>query len=161
MADPQDQPDHAGDAAPESAPGAGPTPPAPPDPAPGAAEPEKAVKKAAAKKAPAKAAKKAAKKAQKAPAKKAPAKKSPAKKAQPAVAKKVDPPLRAETNGQHAAGAKEAAAQAKSTVDAAKNPLAGAIDAPADRFPVPLAAVVVAVSLLALLLLRQLRRRGD
>lgn len=148
MADPQDRPDDTPDTAPDDAPGAGPTPPAPPAPpaekTPGKA-PEKAVKKAA-KKAPAKAAKKA-------PAKKAPAKKAPAKKA---PAKKAEPPV--ETNGQFADGAKVVAAQAKSTVAAARNPVAGE-SASDGGFPVPLA-VAFAVSLLALLLLRHLRRRG-
>lgn len=171
MADPQGRPDNTSGTEPddtlEDAPGAGPTPPAPPGPPtaeqapppadkpPADAPPEKAAKKAA-KKAPAKAAKKAAP-AKKAAAKKAPAKKAPAKKAPPA--KKTEPSPPVETNGQFAAGAKAAAAQAKSTVDAAENPMDGE-SAPGGGFPVPLAVAIV-VTLLALLLVRQLRRRGD
>ncbi|BCO33629.1 hypothetical protein MHEC_00620 [Mycobacterium heckeshornense] len=134
MADPQDHP--------EDAPGAAPTPPARPAAEPGPAAPadrkppgdqtpavkppQKAAKKTAVKKAPAKAAKDV-KKAPKAAAKKAPAKKSadrkpPAKKAAPAKADLPAAP-RVETNGQLAAGAKQAAAQAKSTVEAADNPV--------------------------------------
>ncbi len=182
MANPQDR----GDDTPEHAPGAGPTPPAaPPPPAepapprppehagPGPAEmatppakaPDKPVKKAPAKKAPAKAAKKqpAPKKAaaKKAPAKKAPAKKAPAKKVEPGAVKPTGGSAaspRIETNGQLAAAAKDVAAQAKSTVDAARNPVSGESGlASAGRSPVPLA-VAIAVSLLAWLLVRQLRR---
>ncbi|OJZ71910.1 nucleoid-structuring protein H-NS [Mycobacterium paraffinicum] len=146
MADPQDQPN--------SEPDGASTPP-----------PEK--------KPPAKAAKKAAKApAKKAPAKKAPAKKAPAKKApaKKAPAKSVEPPAKApapalevqqriESNGDLAAAAKDAAAQAKSTVDAANNPVSP--DAPIEvltqsRLPL---VVALAVSLLAILLIRQLRRR--
>ncbi|EUA56773.1 copper resistance CopC domain protein [Mycobacterium xenopi 4042] len=60
--------------------------------------------------------------AKKAPAKKSPARKPPAKKAAPA---KVEPPAsaRVETNGQLADGAKQAAAQAKSTVETADYPV--------------------------------------
>ncbi|MGO9350626.1 MAG: nucleoid-structuring protein H-NS [Mycobacterium sp.] len=137
MADPQDQPDGEPDGAP--------TPPAKEPPA-------KAVKKTAkapAKKAPAK----------KAPAKKAPAKKAPAKKAPP---KPAEQPLglaqRIETNGQLDA-AKDAAAHAKSTVESANDPVSSDAYPPAARTsPVPLA-VAVALSLLAILLIRQLRRR--
>jgi lysozyme family protein len=130
------------------------------------APPAKPAKKAPAKKAPAKpvkaakkgepaAPKKAAKKpsAKKAPAKKAAAKKAPVKKAQPAP-----PPV--ETNGQLAAAAKDAAAHAKSTVEAASNPVSGEASVPSTgRSPLPLA-VAIAVSLLALLVVRQLRRRA-
>jgi hypothetical protein len=182
MADPQDHPDDTPDTEPEHPPGAGPTPPAPPpSPAdnapakppehaaetstPSAKAPDKPAKKTPAKKAPAKAAKKAqqaapkkapAKKAaaKKAPAKKAPAKKAPAK-SQPA------PPPRIETNGQLAAAAKDAAAHAKSTVDAANNPVSGQVaESSAGRSPVSWA-VAIAISLLALLLARQLRRRAS
>lgn len=140
MADPQDQPN--------SEPDGASTPPEKKPPA-------KAVKKAAkapAKKAPAK----------KAPAKKAAAKKAPAKKA-PAKSPPPAPPLgiqqRIETNGQLAEAAKDAAAQAKSTVEGANNPVSPQV-APAvsGQSPVPLI-VAVALSLLAILLIRQLRRR--
>jgi hypothetical protein len=186
MADPQDHPDNVPDTEPEHPPGAGPTPPGagptspadnapakPPEHAaemstPSAKAPDKPAKKTPAKKAPAKAAK-AAKKAQqaapkkaaakKAAAKKAPAKKAPAKKA-PAKSQPAPPP-RIETNGQLAAAAKDAAAHAKSTVDAANNPVSGQVpESSAGRSPVPLA-VAIAISLLALLLARQLRRRAS
>jgi hypothetical protein len=141
MADPQDQPN--------SEPDGAPTPPEKKPPA-------KAVKKTAkapAKKAPAK----------KAPAKKAPAKKAPAKSAQPAPPKPAEQPLaiheRIETNGQLAAAAKDAAAQAKSTVEGANNPVSSDITAsPPSQSRVPLI-VAVTLSLLAILLIRQLRRR--
>lgn len=146
MADPQDQPN--------SEPEGAPTPPEKKPPA-------KAAKKAAkapAKKAPAK---KAA--AKKAPAKKAPAKKAPAKSPEPAPPKPAEQPLgvqqRIESNGQLAAAAKDAAAQAKSTVEAANNPVSpGVAPATSSQSPVPLI-VAVALSLLAILLIRQLRRR--
>lgn len=145
MAEAQDQPNSESDGA--STP--------PPEKKP----PAKAVKKAAkapVKKAPAK----------KAPAKKAPAKKAPAKKAAPkapeAAAKAAEPPVevqqKIDSNGDLAAAAKDVAAQAKSTVDAANNPVSP--DAPAavlGQSPVPLI-VALAVSLLAILLIRQLRR---
>lgn len=142
MADPQDRPE--GEAAA--------TPPAKKQPA----------KKAPAKKAPAKATKAPAKKA---PAKKAPVKKAAAKKIAPApepveapAAPPVDLPQHAETNGQLAA-AKDVAAQAKSTVERARNPLPADEPAPSSlQSPVPYA-VALALSLLALLLVRQLRRR--
>lgn len=149
MADPQDQP--------SSEPDGASTPPPEKKP------PAKAVKKVAkapAKKAPAKKAP-----AKKAPAKKAPAKKAPAKAAEPPAspASAVEPPLevrqRIETNDGLAAAAKDAAAQAKSTVDAANNPVSPSVPAAALRqSPVPLI-VALAVSLLAILLIRQLRRR--
>ena len=147
MADPQDQPN--------SEPDGASTPPEKKPPA-------KAVKKAA--KAPAK----------KAPAKKAPAKKAPAKKAPAKKAPAKSPPARApesrpqqplgiqqriETNGELAAAAKDAAAQAKSTVEGANNPVSPEIAPSASsQSPVPLM-VAVALSLLAILLIRQLRRR--
>lgn len=151
MADPHDQPNSEPDG--ESTPPPEKTPPA------------KAAKKAAkapAKKAPAK--KVPAKKApaKKAPAKKAPAKKAPAKSAEPpakAPAPALEVQQRIESNGDLAAAAKDAAAQAKSTVDAANNPVSP--DAPIEvltqsRLPL---IVALAVSLLAILLIRQLRRR--
>ena len=140
MADPQDQPD--------SEPDGASTPPAKKPPA-------KAVKKTAkapAKKAPAK----------KAPAKKAPAKKAPAKSPEPTPPKPAEQPLglqqRIETNGQLDA-AKDAAAHAKSTVEDASDPVSSDANLPASRIsPVPLV-VALALSLLAILLVRQLRRR--
>jgi hypothetical protein len=107
---------------------------------------------------------KAAKKPAKAPAKKAPAKKAAAKKApaKKAGAKKVpakSPEQRIETNGQIADAAKDVAAQAKSTVEAANNPIPPVAPIPASsQSPVPLL-VAVTLSLLAILLVRQLHRR--
>ena len=145
MADPQDRPDSESDDA--SAP-------------PAKQPPAKAVKKTAkapAKKAPAKKAP-----AKKAPAKKAPAKKAPAKSPEPAPPKATDQPLglqqRIETNGQLDA-AKVVAAQAKSTVEAANNPVSGDESVPAPRTSPVSLAVALALSLLAILLIRQLRRR--
>ncbi|OBH49218.1 nucleoid-structuring protein H-NS [Mycobacterium sp. E2479] len=146
MADPQDPTNSAPD-------GAG-TPPEKKPPAKAAKKTAKApAKKAPAKKAPAK----------KAPAKKAPAKKAPAKNAEPAPPKPPEQPVdvqrRAESNGDVTAAAKDAAAQAKSTVEAANNPVSPAAAGPtAGQSPVPLI-VALAVSLLAILLIRQLRRR--
>ncbi|MCA2241894.1 MULTISPECIES: nucleoid-structuring protein H-NS [Mycobacterium] len=146
MADPQDPTDSAPD-------GAG-NPPEKKPPAKAAKKTAKApAKKAPAKKAPAK----------KAPAKKLPAKKAPAQKAEPTPPKPPEPPSgvqqRAETNGDLTAAAKDAAAQAKSTVEAANNPVSPAAAGPAvAQSPVPLI-VALAVSLLAILLIRQLRRR--
>jgi len=150
MADPQEQPG--------SEPDGTSTPPAKKPPA-------DAVKKTAktpAKKAPAKKAPAKKTPAKKAPAKKAPAKKAPAKSAEPAPPKTADQPLglaqRIETNGQLDA-AKDAAAHAKSTVDSANNPVSSDTYPPAPRTsPVPLAVALV-LSLLAILLVRQLRRR--
>jgi hypothetical protein len=150
MADPQDQPN----SEPNSEPDGASTPPEKKPPA-------KAVKKTAkapAKKAPAKKAT-----AKKAPAKKAPAKKAPAKSPQPAPPKPAEHPLgiqqRIETNGELAAAAKDAAAQAKSTVEGANNPVSRDVaPAASSQSPVPLI-VAVALSLLAILLIRQLRRR--
>jgi len=102
---------------------------------------------------------KAVKKTAKAPAKKAPAKKAAAKKAPPkkAVAKK--PGQLAETNGQLSEAAKDVAAQAKSTVEGANNPVPPVAPIPASsQSPVPLL-VALTLSLLAILLVRQLRRR--
>ena len=147
MADPQDHPNSEPDGA-----------PTPPEKKPPAKAVKKTAKAPAAKKAPAK---KAA--AKKAPAKKAPAKKAPAKSAKPAPPKPAEPPLamheRIETNGQLAAAAKDAAAQAKSTVEGANNPVPSDIAAPSpSQSRVPLI-VAVTLSLLAILLIRQLRRR--
>ena len=125
------------------------------------AEPAKAAKKAAAKQAPAKKAPAKQAPAKKAPAKKAPAKKATAERTKPGAANppsQAPGPSRTDTNGQLAAAAKDVAAQAKSTVEAARNPLpAEPGPASAGRSPVPLA-VALAISLLALLLVRQLRR---
>lgn len=131
MPDPQDRPD--------SEPSDASTPPA-----------KKLPAKKAAKKAP----------ARKTPAKKAPAKKTPAKGAKSAPPKPAEAPVslqqRIETNGQLAAAAKDAAAQAKSTVEGANDALARNASVPApSHSPVPL---IVAVTL-SLLALRQLRRR--
>lgn len=146
MADPQDPTNSAPD-------GAG----IPPEKRP-LAKAAKKTAKAPAKKAPAKKAP-----AKKAPAKKAPAKKVPAKNAEPAPPKPPEQPLdlqqRAESNGDLTAAAKDAAAQAKSTVEAANNPVSPAVPGAAvGQSPVPLI-VALAVSLLAILLIRQLRRR--
>ncbi|MEB4209374.1 nucleoid-structuring protein H-NS [Mycobacterium sp. 94-17] len=146
MADPQDSTNSAPD-------GAGSSPEKKP-PATAAKKAAKApAKKAPAKKAPAK----------KAPAKKAPAKKVPANNTEPSPPKPPEPPLdaqrRAESNGDLTAAAKDAAAQAKSTVEAANNPVSPAVAGPAaGQSPVPLIAAL-AISLLAILLIRQLRRR--
>jgi hypothetical protein len=145
MADPQDQPD--------SEPDGASTPPAKEPPAKAVKKTAKAhAKKAPAKKAPAK----------KAPAKKAPVKKAPAKSPEPAPPKRADQPLglaqRIETNGQLDA-AKDAAAHAKATVESANDPVSSDAYPPAARTsPVPLV-VALALSLLAILLVRQLRRR--
>ena len=110
------------------------------------------------KKPPAKAAKKTAK---------APAKKAPAKNTEPAPPKPPEQPSeqpvnvqqRVESNGDLTAAAKDAAAQAKSTVEAANNPVSPAVAGPAaSQSPLPVI-VALAVSLLAILLIRQLRRR--
>jgi hypothetical protein len=151
MADPQDQPDNGPDGAS--------TPPEKQPPAEAVKKPAKApAKKAPAKKAPAKKAP-----AKKAAAKKAPAKKAPTKSPAPAPPKPAEQPLgvqqRIETNGQLSAAAKAAAAQAKSTVEGANNPVTPEV-APSSsgQLPVPLL-VALALSLLAILLIRQLRRR--
>jgi len=149
MADPQDQPD--------SGPDGASTPPAPPEKKP-PAEPVKKAAKAPAKKAPAKKAP-----AKKPPAKKAPAKKAPAKSPEPAPPKPAEQPLGVqqliETNGQLSAAAKDAAAQAKSTVEGANNPVTPEVTASSSsQLPVPLI-VALTLSLLAILLIRQLRRR--
>lgn len=89
--------------------------------------------------------------------------KTPAKGAKSAPPKPAEAPVslqqRIETNGQLAAAAKDAAAQAKSTVEGANDALARNASVPApSHSPVPLI-VAVTLSLLALLLIRQLRRR--
>ncbi len=146
MAEPQDQPDSEPDG-----------PSGPPEKKP----PAKAAKKIAnapAKKTPAKKAP-----AKKAAAKKAPAKKAPAKRPEPAPSEPVVQPLaaqqRIETNGDLTEAAKETAAQAKSAVEAADNPVVPDVPVSAARqSPLPLI-VALSVSLLAILLIRRLRRR--
>jgi len=151
MADPQDPPH-------SEANDGGSTPPAKKPPA-------KAVKKTA--KAPAKKApvKKAA--AKKAPAERAVTKKAPAKSPESAprepVQQRAEGPLskqqRIETNGELAEAAKDVAAQAKSTVEGANNPVPPDTPIPASsQSPMPLL-VALTLSLLAVLLVRQLRRR--
>lgn len=146
MADPQDQPN--------SEPGGASNPPEKKPPAKAAKKAAKApAKKAAAKKAPAK----------KAPAKKAAAKKVPPKSAEPAPPQPAEQPLstqqRIETNGELVAAAKDVAAQAKSTVETADDPVSPDLPASAlSQAPLPLI-VALSVSLLAILLIRQLRRR--
>lgn len=104
---------------------------------------------------PAKAAKKPAKKA---PAKKAAGKKAPAKKAVAKKAPAKSPEQRSETNGQIAEAAKDVAAQAKSTVEAANNPIPPVAPIPASsQSPVPLL-VALTLSVLAVLLVRRHRR---
>lgn len=165
MTEPQGQPDHESAAAPEPVQPAEAALPSEPPAAAQSPEPspqEPPAKKAPAKKAPAKkaAAKKApAKAAKKAPAKKAPAKAAPTK-APTGPAIPVPPAVTANGSGQLAERAKEAAAQAKSTVDAARNPLSPSV-APARRSPGPVLAAGV-LGLFGLLLLRRLfrARRG-
>jgi len=135
MVEPQENPD--GGAADDAS-----TPPKPP------AQPAKKIAKAPAKKAPAKKAP-----AKKAPAKKAPAKKAPAKKA-PAPGPRLAAPT---TNGDLSAAAKAAAAQAKSVVEAADNPVARVAPAPSQSRLALIAAL--SASLLAIAAIRQLRRR--
>lgn len=184
MANPQDRPDDTPEGAsqpPASKPVPPPTPPAAksvPSPPPPATDDSPATEKSApadkkqqpppAKKAPAKRA--PAKAAKKAPAKKAAAKKaapakttgkkSAGKNAEAAGPQPAEHPP-GDTNGQVVAAAKEAAAQAKSTIEAADNPVSAesALQS-VGRYPVPLA-VAVAISLLAALLIRQLRQRGS
>jgi hypothetical protein len=150
MANPQDQPNSEPDGARDGA-------PTPPEKKPPAKAVKKTAKAPAAKKAPAKKAP-----AKKAPAKKAPAK-APAKSAKPAPPKPTEQPLamhgRIETNGELAAAAKDAAAQAKSTVEGANNPVSSDItESSPSQSRVPLI-VALTLSLLAILLIRQLRRR--
>ncbi|CAN5379536.1 hypothetical protein BH09ACT7_BH09ACT7_37020 [soil metagenome] len=160
MADQEDQPDERPEAV-----------AAAPEPTPAAEAPAAPVKKAPAKKAPAKAVKKAVKKAEprKAPAKKAvkaepsppPAKAVPA----PPPPPPAPPAPLAHTNGSGdiTEGAKVVAAEAKSTVEQASDTVARPALAPAvnsGRSPVALA-VAVAISLLAILVVRQLRRNSE
>jgi len=157
MADPQDRPDSEPDGA--SEPPAEKAPPTEDAKGPAEKAAKAPGKKAPAKKAPAKKAP-----AKKTPAKKAPAKKAPPKRAEPAPPKLAEAPAdlqqRIETNGQQLAdAAKDVAAQAKSTVDSANDPVPREPAVPSTG-PSPLAlAVAAALSLLALLLIRQLRRR--
>jgi hypothetical protein len=139
MADPQEPPEKRPDAAPE--PPAQPAPPA-----------KKAIaKKTPAKKTPAKKAPAKKAVAKKAPAKKAPAKKAPAPEAVPPQAPPPAEPV--------VVGAKEAAAQAKSTVEKASDSVAAPVVVPVERGRSPLPIAVAAlVSLLAVLVVRQLRR---
>lgn len=161
MADQQDRPD----ATPEdSTPSADPATSNPgPDPA--TPPPSKKIPAKAAKKGPTKAAKKAP--AKKVPAKKAAvaAKKAPPKKAPP----KAEPPaipaalVDAIAGGDLNEAAKAAAAQAKSTVAAAPNPVSGPIPVPyvgPEHSRLPMAAAVTA-GVLALLMVLILRRRSD
>jgi hypothetical protein len=145
MADPQDQPNSESN-------GAAP----PPEKAP----PAKAAKKAPAKKAPAKKAPAKKAVAKKAPAKKAPAKKVAAESSAPTPPKPPEAqhdPI--ETDAEVAAAAKDAAALAKSTVEGANNPVSANIpQSVPSQSALPLV-VAVALSLLAILLIRQLRRR--
>jgi hypothetical protein len=156
MAELQDPPDNEPDGAS--------TPPAKKPPAKAAKKAAKApAKNAPAKKAPAKSAPAKKVPAKAAPAKAAPAKAAPAAKApEPVAPKPAEQPLdlqqRIETNGQLDA-AKDAAAQAKSAVEGANNPVTTLPAVPASTgSPAPLV-VAIAVSLLAILLIRQLRRR--
>jgi len=83
------------------------------------------------------------------------------KKAVPAAKPNGQPPTpqRIATNGHLASAAKDAAARAKATVDKASNPVSRDAALPsAARTPVSVL-VAVAVSLLALVLVRRLRRR--
>ena len=129
-------------------------------PPPAKKQPAKAQKKAPAKKAPAeKTPAKAAKKA--APAKKA-AKKAPAEKAPP----KKTPAAAglADTNGDRASAAKEAAAQAKSTVATATNPVSGPAPVPLigpEPSRLPIAAAIAAGVLAILVVLLARRGSGD
>jgi hypothetical protein len=164
MTDPQDQPAQEPAAAPGPAEPAGadrpaeppatPAEPAVPSEPAGADQPAEPPAQKAAKKAPAKAAKKAPAKA----AKKAPAKKAPAKKAAKKAAAPAPSPRPADTNGSGrlAEGAKETAAQAKSTVDTARNPLTPSVP-PARRSPAAMLAAGL-FGLLGLLLIRRLFR---
>jgi hypothetical protein len=108
-----------------------------------------------------------AKAAKKAPAKKAPAKKAPAKKAaKKAAAKKAPPkqpaaPKLADTNGDLTSAAKETAAQAKSTVASAPNPVVGPNPVPLigpEPSRLPLAAAIAAGVLAILVVLLAVRR---
>jgi TipAS antibiotic-recognition protein len=180
MADQQDRPDEKSDAtSPAPAPqfSDAEPPPAPTTPSPPADPPAPAAQKAPAKKAkaakkaptktpkktPAKVAKKAAAPAKKT-AKKAVAKKAPPKPPEPKIAPKAASTL-ADTNGDRniADAAKETAAQAKSAVAAAGNPVAAPRTVPwvgPDQSRLPLAAAIAA-GVLAILLVIVARRHGD
>ncbi|CQD02392.1 histone-like protein Hns [Mycobacterium lentiflavum] len=148
MADPEDRPNSEANGA-----------ATPPEKTP----PAKAANKAPAKKAPAKKAPAKKAVAKKAPAKKAPAKKAPAKSPAPTPPKppaaQQDPHRGNEPNGEIAAAAKDIAAQAKSTVDGANNPVSANIPQSVPGSSTLPLVVAVALSLLAILLIRQLRRR--
>ena len=170
MADQQDLPDDGPDPAPQSPdqPSAAGEAPAEQTPAKKAPAKKAPAKKAAAKKAPAK----------KAPAKKAPAKKAPAKQvgdqapAKKAPAKKVAEPPQptpvlplTATNGSGsiADGAKQAAAQAKTTVEQASDTVRAPVpesDEPEGNSPMPYVVALV-VTLLAVLWIRRLRQRNE
>jgi len=147
MADAQDQPN--------SEPDGAPTPPEKQPPA-------KAVKKTA--KAPTKKAPAKKPTAKKAPAKKPTAEKAPATRPGPAAKPETqaEQPLGSEPpsapNGELAA-AKDAAAQAKSTIEAANNPVSQGASATEARLSLIPLIVALSLSLLAILLIRQLRRR--
>jgi hypothetical protein len=165
MPDPQDQPEHRPDAAAEPVDAPGPAETPGPAEAPEPAEPGRPAKKVPAKKASAKDPKKTpAKKASKnGPAKKA-AKKSPAKKAAGKKAPaKAPQPAGNNDSRRLAAGAKDAAAQAKSTVDAADGPVAPPqlplTEPDTGRSPAVLLSAATLGLLLTLLVVRQLRRR--
>lgn len=155
MAEAQDQPDQGGATPPE---------PQPPQKAAAKKAPAKKapVKKAPAKKAPTK---KAPVKAAEA-AKKAPAKKAPAKEVPPAALEAAVPPPAIEPPAPHAAlvagnGAREAAANAKSSVEQAASPLAKpSVPAVAEegRSPLPFAVAFAAVVLIGLLIRRRRHR---
>lgn len=159
MVDPQEPPDMR----PEAAPGVPAQPPAPD----AAAKPAKAVPKPPAKKVPAKKAPVPA--AKKAPAKKAPAaKKAPVKKAVtpaaplPVVPAPGVPAAALNGAGPVLEGAREVAAQAKSTVEEATDSVVAPLLQPVRRTRAPLPiAVAVLVSLLAVVVVRQLRRSSD
>jgi len=137
--------------------------------------PEKAAaKKTPAKKAAKKAPAKAADAAKKVPPKKVPPKKAPAKKAQPAIEPAVEPPA-LEPPPPHAAlvagngspplaeAAREAAANAKSSVEQATNPVSRpSVPAvpEAGRSPLPFA-VAFALTVLLALLVHRLRHRPE
>jgi hypothetical protein len=118
-------------------------------PEPAKAPAKKAVKKAAAKKAPAK----------KAVAKKAPAKKVPPPPAPPPSPAPPPPAVvAADTNGsrQSTIGARETAAQAKSTVAAADIPIIPQMPSPTNsRMPVAAAVVAGVLAILVVLLARR------
>lgn len=134
-----------------------------PDDRPEPASAPDAVKKAPAKKTPAK--KAPAKKAPaKAAAKKAPAKKAPVKApAKAAENGSAAPPVKPAEPNPVDEGAKQAAAQAKSTIEQASDPVSRPVPLPVDdgtRSPVPFVLAAVA-ALLVLLLVRRCRRSDE